>query len=589
LISIDPKPDIILILVNNQNNKDFFTCLTYLEENKNLEFDIEDFIKNKAKFNNLLQIDNQEIIDNINNHFRIVFLKDYILASFLSDSQTEELNTYLMLHSNTVVCYINSIVGDKLANIEQLIIEQTAATQNFFSELFYLLRFSFVELRGNFCQVFTQNGLHLKVLDILFKILEEHKLCPQSEYSIEEQKRFEHKVRLCMEIINFVCKNYAQATPEIFRHEGPSGSHPTLLDMLPELIENHQTELSNQLLDVFQMQIAMRMDILDESFQKFVAGHVVPSVSAKIKALAEAGELQKSTKYIKFAIELFLSFFSLHINALAEVLVRENVLDQVADVLAPSHSKFNRLVFLKYLREILISTVDKSSVSFKKPFMRMWSVYLEHKRRDNVIKGVLLAIIKSLYDSVDTMVLKTFMRIIRKYQDVIKKEPLLIQVVVKYDALKLNLKDQNLNLTSESESSMTQETKTKGQLKIKESFLEDANDFEFGPDPSGFNSPVSIDRKQKDIDSMKVLSLVEKLKKNKAKKEEEDAAVGITKIPRPKEGPFERPKSPLIHIDENLLRKREEVDRAEDERIDADPLVNAQGKRQKESAGLERE
>ena len=57
LISIDPKPDIILILVNNQNNKDFFTCLTYLEENNSLDFDIEDFIKNKAKFNNLLQIE----------------------------------------------------------------------------------------------------------------------------------------------------------------------------------------------------------------------------------------------------------------------------------------------------------------------------------------------------------------------------------------------------------------------------------------------------------------------------------------------------------------------------------------------------
>lgn len=530
----------------------------------------------------MLQIDNQEIIDNINNHFRIVFLKDYILASFLSDSQTEELNTYLMLHSNTVVCYINSIVGEKLSNMEQLIVEQTAATHNFFSELFYLLRFSFLELRGNFCQVFTQTGLHLKVLDILFKILEDHRLKQQSEYTSEEQKHFEHKVRLCMEIINFVCKNYTQATPEIFRHEGPSGSHPTLLDMLPELIENHQGELSNQLLDVFQMQIAIRMDILDESFQKFVASHVVPSVSTKIKSLSETDELHKSTKYIKFSVELFLSFFTLHINALTEVLIKENVLDQVADVLASSHSKFNQLVFLKYLREILISTVDKSGISFKKPFMRMWSVYLEHKRRDNLIKGVLLAIIKSLYDSVDTIVLKTFMKIIRKYQDVIKKEPLLIQLVLKYDALKLNLKDQNLNLTSESESSMIQETKTKGQLKIKESFLEDANDFEFGPDPSGFNSPVSIDRKQKDIDSMNVRSLVEKLKKNKEKKEEEAAAVGIMKFPRSKETPLDKPRSHSIQIDENLLRKREGLEKVTDEKPDAKAESDVEGKRQKQ-------
>ena len=556
LIAIDPKPDIILILVNNKNYKDFFTCLTYLEENRNLEFDIEDFIKNKAKFNNFLEIQNQEIIDNINNHFRIGFLKDYILASFLSETQIEELNTFLMLHSNTVVCYINSVVAEKLANIDQLINDQPFSTQSFFSELFYLLRFSFVELRGNFCQVFTQHKLHTKILDFLFSTFEAIK-------SSAEQHQ-ELKIRVCMEIINFVCKNYPQATPEVFCHEGPSRAHPTLLDMLPELLENHQVELSHQILDVFQMQMAMRMDILDESFQRFVVEHVVPALATTIRRLHAKESSGARLKYLNFSVELFLSFFALQIKPLTEVLMRENVLDEVADIMAGSRSKFDQLLFLKYLREVLTAVVDKTGISFKKSFFCLWRIYLSNRKRDSLLKGVLLSIMKALYEKAEAQTLKFFVKVIRKHQDVVKKESLLMQIMARYEALKLHLKDQNLNLnlTSESESSMTHETLSKSQLKIKESFLEDAQDMEFGPENEPFNRPFSGDRKKGDNNVM-IRDLVEKIQKNKSQKQEEKAGWETVRPNRLKDiGVPARLLS--VRIDDDLLKKREKPDEPAD-------------------------
>ncbi len=51
-------PDIILVMLNNNHYKDFFSCMSLLEENRSLKLNMEQFFAEQAHFNNIFQIDN---------------------------------------------------------------------------------------------------------------------------------------------------------------------------------------------------------------------------------------------------------------------------------------------------------------------------------------------------------------------------------------------------------------------------------------------------------------------------------------------------------------------------------------------------
>ncbi len=58
LLAIVPMPDIILVMLNNNHYKDFFSCMSLLEENRSLKLNMEQFFAEQAHFNNIFQIDN---------------------------------------------------------------------------------------------------------------------------------------------------------------------------------------------------------------------------------------------------------------------------------------------------------------------------------------------------------------------------------------------------------------------------------------------------------------------------------------------------------------------------------------------------
>jgi len=171
LISIDQKPDITLNLLSSAHFRDLFTCLAYLDENQAIEMDIDAFFERQSRFNNYLGLSSPEVIDNINNNFRISLLRDFVIPNFLSESQINEMNTFVLLHNNTILCHIDSVMGERMANLDKLIDEKPRESLEFFTELFGMLRGSFTDLKANFSQNFLRHGIHEKVLAVLLREL----------------------------------------------------------------------------------------------------------------------------------------------------------------------------------------------------------------------------------------------------------------------------------------------------------------------------------------------------------------------------------------------------------------------------------
>lgn len=106
MVLTEEKPEIVLILINDRNYVDFFTGLKYLNNAKETKVDVEDIIKNKIIFNNLLNIKNEDIIENINLNFRLILLKDFFLTTYYSEEQISEYNSYLVVHNNAILSFL---------------------------------------------------------------------------------------------------------------------------------------------------------------------------------------------------------------------------------------------------------------------------------------------------------------------------------------------------------------------------------------------------------------------------------------------------------------------------------------------------
>ena len=257
LISIDQKPDITLTLINERNYKDFFACLSYLDENSSIEFDLKSFFTSKARFNNFLQIDNSEILSNINNNFRIVFLKDFIFPTFLNDKQLDELNTFLLLHNNTIICHINSVMKTKMAKIDELVNEAPDDSFNFFNELFIIFKTTFVDLKMSFINNFIDLKFHLKLVALVRRLL------VQQPNTLRDKK-----LQVCFEILFFLCRNSQKALVEIF--EANEGESALFLEYIPSLLPLTSIDLYKDLLDIFGLQSAIKTESSEGQFKEFL-------------------------------------------------------------------------------------------------------------------------------------------------------------------------------------------------------------------------------------------------------------------------------------------------------------------------------
>lgn len=393
LISIDQKPDITLNLINDAHFYDLICCLGYLDENCHLTKDLESILKFNLKFNNFLNLTNQEVIDNINNNYRIAFLKDFVHPSFFSDRQLEELNTFIVLHNNSIVCHIDSIMKEKMDDLNLKIEENPKESLNFFTELFSILRSTFMDLKISFAQSFIKNAIHQKVISILLISLKAQK---QHSFSIQQKTEINLIIQVCTEIIVFLCKNYPRAIISLFEFRNDNQSLSHLFDNFTEFLDD---EMSSRILECFRIFPYIRNEPIDEDCLDFFIDFLIPFLSQKIKNICIENRFLKEIKFIEFCLDLFVIFFNFQSNRLSDCLCAFHFLNETSVFFSEVKNKRSILKYLKYLKESIniVHRFENKTFEHERIFESFWKIQsIICLKRENMLYSIFLAIINCI-------------------------------------------------------------------------------------------------------------------------------------------------------------------------------------------------
>lgn len=294
---LDCKPDILLHLVQDVNYKKFFECLQLLESDKEMSRDYLDIFESQVSFNNIFNITDQIIIDTINIQYRIMFLSEYVFSDVFSNLQLSEINTYLSLHGNTVICYFMKYMGTLFGSFADLLVNQTRSISSFFHELFMILKLSMNDLKETFCKVFIEFRFHITVLTVLLSQIEKIEAeGPDDDINFV--------ILTCLEILTFVIKNQTSIISTIFWEK--VNNRQCLMDKLPLLVLQSNINIVDLLLDILQINFMMKVEIPPD-FIQFISNQLVPTLSKKVKQMTLESQLKsprsKNEMQIKVAID----------------------------------------------------------------------------------------------------------------------------------------------------------------------------------------------------------------------------------------------------------------------------------------------
>lgn len=612
LISIGQIPDITLNLISDVHYQDFFQCLSFLEENADISLGYRRYFSEHSRFNNYLGIDNPEILENINNNFRITFLKDFIFPTFLTDRQLEELNTFLFLHNNTIVCHINTIMESKMGALDERIERDPGASHDFFTELFSIFKVTLQGLKATFIQRFIDLGLHVKVVCLMGKVVQQllettpqrnqpgrsfkptnkSEVIPHSrgdvwfdsgdmaegmarppattgdrsfgdsngllEVSVEsipysstcEVPKVDTRriLTVCLEIIAFLAKNSQKAFLKVLQLEPPG--NPTFLKILANLLRVTNTCFYKELLELFLSQMGTKVEDSDPQMQQFIAQKVIPFFAELVMPEPEgqSPDLNSARKTLYFVVELFNIFYQYHLPEVSQALADNCILNPVCDLLGKTKNKSLCLILLKYLKEALAKDdPTNSKADWKKAFKSLWGCYTRHaRRRTNQLHSLALNIFKHVSKSDNFRLLRQFVKVARKNPNFLQSEDILEEIVAKFEDMKLKLKGDGLELTSESESSLTQDKlnyrKSEAFLEKEEPFRSPVESGKSGKERARFSTPKGMQ------------DLISSLERRSRATQDEIDIVTVQKERR------DLARQVKITFDENLLGKRQSLD-----------------------------
>ena len=294
---LDCKPDILLHLVQDNNYKKFFECLQVLESQNETSKSYLDIFESQVNFNNIFNINDQIIIDTINIQYRIMFLSEYVFSDVFSNLQLSEINTYLSLHGNTVICYFMKFMGTLFEALPELLVNETRSISNFFHELFMILKLSMNDLKETFCKVFIEYKFHLTILDVLLSQID---MIETEGPNVEAN----FVILTCLEILTFVIKNQTSIISTIFWEK--LNHAQCLMDRLPLLVLNSNINIVDLLLDILQINFMMKLEVPPD-FIQFISHQLIPTLSKKIRQMSLESQLKspksKNENQLKFTAD----------------------------------------------------------------------------------------------------------------------------------------------------------------------------------------------------------------------------------------------------------------------------------------------
>ena len=162
--------DLVLPLISDEHHVMFFTCLNYLPENREKELNFREFFLAKAGLVNILSIKEPDILNLINNRFRIIFMKDFVFSVSLNEELLQHYNIFLIMNGTTLLQYLVDHNCVLFQDVDKLIHKKVDQMSNFFGEFFFTIKHHFMQfeqLKMKFATGFVTHGYAHKLVSLV--------------------------------------------------------------------------------------------------------------------------------------------------------------------------------------------------------------------------------------------------------------------------------------------------------------------------------------------------------------------------------------------------------------------------------------
>lgn len=334
LLCLDGMTTILMNLINDSNYEAFFSCMKYLPENEHLKFEFENLFKTILKFNNLLKIENETVVESINLANRIVFCRDFLFSTLLNESQLEELNSTVFLNNIFILKYITELIPTKFVDLMLFFEKNTNEMQSFFSELMLLLKSSNEICKTKFLKDFMSNGLLKRIVHLLEEKLEAR------DFTVTQS---------CFEIICFFTVNLPESLIEILNFKTNENSK-SFLQKIPLFFNLLYPNFSRFLLEMFEIPFMIQ---LNGNYCAFIQETALPFFSEILKQNKYELSRKSLNSFFNFVAKLHLYYFKIRRADFIERVMAVNIFEDFSNQSEFIRNKFWALSFFQYFSSLL--------------------------------------------------------------------------------------------------------------------------------------------------------------------------------------------------------------------------------------------
>ena len=355
--------DLIEILIRDEFYLITFGALEYdFETMKSIPH--RKYFKDFVKFENILDIKDENILNKINQNLRLTYLRDTALSRLIDDNAIKAINLILQLnHNDMIQFFLNDLkyfdlLFNQLQN-EDLNIKKKACL--FLSELIECSK-DVLQSRVTFCECLFEQG----ILSIIGKIIEEKKNDENKNINIDNQSNiFDKKGKLeAKELIRITAVeifiNILTMIPNIILDYLKKENDHKLLKQLTNIMLHSEifgvkyeiSQIYKTLIETQTKEQAMdRMELFSEPFQILLNYLKIPFGGDGLIEISHKKKLEiSSTKQI--IIEILITWFSL-MSFNKQFWIDEMKINDIIINLLEENDKIINLHSIKLLKSII--------------------------------------------------------------------------------------------------------------------------------------------------------------------------------------------------------------------------------------------
>lgn len=363
-----------------------------------VKYEFRDYLKNSTRFNNILQVWNEEILKAIHLNYRLLFFKDSVAARWLDETTGIFIENIIADNYQIILDYIfNDVnaVSVLLNNMRpETSFEIKLQTVKFVLDICNASKFIISDSKSDFFVSFMQKGF-LSYLYELFKLPSTG--IPTNENGVEEcsknssdnlmDKDNVERIELIQVLASEILVKILQAIPQKFKRALITGSNKLITTLLDIMLLSKIDAPKFEIIEFYKFLLNPEADYLKTDILDLFYEECMPILITTLKS----GQMEITSLYL--TLDLLTYCVNVH-NYRAKYLVIQHSVLNCIEPFYKYKVKYIRVAALKLLKGI-IELKDTGIYNDIVTNNSLKSVIemVEKVRRENLIKSVVLELL----------------------------------------------------------------------------------------------------------------------------------------------------------------------------------------------------